>query len=152
MLKIETQPLFELSLTVEKPLTFGPTPYGERRWISVVEGSFEGPQLKGKVLPGGGDWLLLRHDGIVQQNVRIALQTEDGELIYMSYRGLRHGPEAVIERLNRGEEVDPSEYYFCMAPSFETGSKKYAWINGVVAVGSGQKTPTGVAYSVYKVS
>jgi len=106
--------LFTLSLTVDPNMTdVGETPYGRRRIAAVTGGAFEGEELKGTVLPSpGGDWLLLRRDGILQLDVRITLKTHDDHLIYMSYRGMRHGPAWVIEQLNKGERVDPSQYYF----------------------------------------
>jgi hypothetical protein len=69
----------------------------------------------------------------------------------MSYKGFRHGPAAVLDRLNRGETVDPSEYYFRTAPFFETASAKYAWLNGIVAVATGHRTASGPTYQVYEV-
>ena len=83
--------------------------------------------------------------------MRATLQTDDRHLIYMTYRGVRHGPPAAIERLNRGEPVDPSEYYFRTAPFFETGSPTYGWLNRIVAVATGERLPTGPVYTVYQV-
>ncbi|MFO1350664.1 MAG: DUF3237 domain-containing protein [Gammaproteobacteria bacterium] len=120
MLELKTEPLFTLTLQVEAPLQMlGKTPYGERRIAKVLGGEFAGPKLKGTALPGGGDWLLLRNDGVLQLDVRLILKTDDDALIYMTYRGLRYGPAAVMERLNRGDKVDPSEYYFRITPAFE---------------------------------
>jgi hypothetical protein len=103
------------------------------------------------VLDGGGDWLLLRRDAVLQLDVRITLETEDKHLIYMSYRGYRHGPKDVIERLNKGEVVDPRLYYFRATPYFETASEKYAWINGICAVATGERMPKGPSYNVFQV-
>jgi uncharacterized protein DUF3237 len=151
MAEIRTQLLFTIALKVGKLQTFGRTPFGERRIGIVDGGSFEGPKLKGIVLEGGSDWLLGRGDGVLQLDVRLTLKTDDDELIGMTYRGLRHGPAAVIDRLNRGETVDPSEYYFRTAPVFETASEKYAWLNRIIAVGTGQRLPQGPVYSVFEV-
>ena len=151
MSEIRTELLFTITLTVEKPQMIGRTPLGERRIVRVGGGHFEGPKLKGTVLPGGGDWILVRADGSTQLDVRLTLQTADEQLIYMTYRGIRHGPAAVIERLNRGENVDPSEYYFRTAPFFETGSATYAWINNIVSVATGRRLPEGPVYQVYQV-
>jgi hypothetical protein len=89
----------------------GATPRGTRRFYPAIGGSFEGPRLRGEVLPDGGDWLLLRPDGVLKQDVRITLKTDDGAFIYVRYAGMRHGPPEVIARLAQGETVDPSEYY-----------------------------------------
>jgi hypothetical protein len=95
--------------------------------------------------------LLLRNDGVLSLDVRITLETDDGHLIYMSYKGMRHGPKDVIDALNRGEKVDPSQYYFRMVPQFETSSDKYGWINRLVAVATGQREASGPTYTIYEV-
>ena len=134
MPEIKTELLFKIVLEVPSILDLGETPFGRRRIARVGGGTFEGPKMKGRVLDGGGDWLLLRRDGVLQLDVRQTLETDDKQHIYMTYRGYRHGPKDVIDRLNRGEAVDPSLYYFRTTPYFETGSEKYAWLNGICAV------------------
>jgi len=151
MTPIQTAPLFTLTLEVGPLQMLGRTPLGDRRIAQVRGGSFAGKRLNGKALPGGGDWILLRPDGAVQLDVRLTLQTDDDQLIYMTYRGFRHGPAPVIERLNRGEAVDPAEYYFRAAPFFETGSAKYDWLNRIVAVATGRRLASGPIYDVYEV-
>ena len=149
---IRTKPLLTMPIEVETPLQMvGKTPFGDRRIAKVTGGSFSGPELNGTVLPGGGDWLLMRADGVLQLDVRITLETDDGALIYMTYRGLRHGPEAVMERVNKGEDVDPSEYYFRIAPFFEAGTDKYDWLNRTLAIGTGHRLPAGPVYEIYQV-
>jgi hypothetical protein len=95
--------------------------------------------------------MLVDSEGVAHVDVRMALQTDDGEGIYMQYRGLRHGPPAVMARLERGEPVDPGEYYFRIVPFFETSSKKYAWLNRIVTVGVGHRLPDGPVYYVHEV-
>ena len=84
-------------------------------------------------------------------DVRLTLETDDAQLIYMTYRGLRHGPADVIARLNRGEPVDPASYYFRTTPVFETASTKYDWLNRVVSVATGRREASGPIYEVYEV-
>ena len=151
MAGIRTEHLFTVTITVDPLQMLGATPFGERRIAKITGGSFEGARLKGAILAGGGDWLLLRNDGVLQLDVRMTLETDDGALIYMTYRGLRHGPSEVIDRLNRGEAVDPSEYYFRTAPFFETGAEKYAWLNRIVSVATGRRAATGPTYEVFQV-
>jgi hypothetical protein len=151
MPEIKTELLFKIALEVPPPLDLGETPYGRRRIARVVGGSFEGPKMRGRVLDGGGDWLLLRRDGVLQLDVRIALETDDKQHIYMTYRGYRHGPKDVIDRLNKGEAVDPSLYYFRSTPYFETGSDRYAWLNGICAVATGSRQASGPIYHVFQV-
>ena len=94
--------LFKMSLEVAEPVQVGQTHAGNRRVIGVGGGVFEGPGLKGRVLPGGSDWIVVRRDGVLIQDVRIVLHTDDGHNVLMSYRGMRHGPELVIERVDNG--------------------------------------------------
>jgi hypothetical protein len=151
MAEITTRHIFTITLTVPEIQNLGKTPFGERRVAVDVGGSFTGPRLKGTVLRGGSDWILGRPDGCLQLDVRLTLKTDDGALIGMTYRGVRHGPAAVIERLNRGDKVDPAEYYFRCAPFFETSSEKYGWLNRVITVATGHRLPEGPIYDVFEV-
>jgi hypothetical protein len=151
MSEIKTELLFQITLDVLRISDLGNTPFGHRRIIEIEGGSFEGPKMRGRAMPGGGDWLLIRPDGGVQMDVRLILETDDEHLIYMNYRGIRHGPEEVIARLNAGDEVDPSEYYFRIAPFFETSSETYGWLNRIICVGTGHRKPSGPVYSVFEV-
>lgn len=151
MAEITTEALLTLTLEVPPPTNYGETPYGRRIIAAVTGGSFQGPKLRGTVMPGGGDWLLLRRDGVLQLDVRLGLRTDDDQLIYMTYKGFRHGPQAVIDRLNRGENVDPSEYYFRATPYFETASARYSWLNGICCIATGSRQATGPTYHVFQV-
>jgi hypothetical protein len=114
----------------------------------ITDGHFEGPRLHGKVLAGGGDWTLLRGDGVLELDLRVTLETDDGALIHMTSQGLRHGPADVIAALARGESVDPSSYYFRTLPRFETGHPKYDFLNRLLAVASGDRRPKGPIYTI----
>jgi hypothetical protein len=152
MAELRSQPLFNLQIQLHPLQELGLTPLGQRRIIPVSGGSFEGARLRGVILPhAGGDWLLVRSDGALQQDVRLTLQTDDGALSYMSYRGVRHSSPEVTARLARGERVDPTEYYLRTAPFFETAAPAYAWLNKIVAVGVGERRPNGAAYEVFEV-
>jgi len=151
MAELKSELLGELSVDLEEPQEVGATPHGVRRIYHVKGGTFEGPKLKGKVLPGGGDWLLLRPDGAGELDVRATMRTDDGHIIYVYYRGILHASPEVAQRLLRGEAADPSEYYFRTAPCFETASEKYGWLNRTVAVGIGKIAPNWVGYTVYAI-
>ncbi|MBV8511024.1 MAG: DUF3237 domain-containing protein [Xanthobacteraceae bacterium] len=151
MAEIKTTHLFSISLKVHEIQNLGQTPLGNRRVAVVEGGSFEGPKLKGTVLSGGSDWILARPDGSLQLDVRLTLKTHYGDLIGMTYRGFRHGPASTLDRLNRGENVDPSEYYFRAAPFFETASETYGWLNRIVTVATGHRLPDGPVYQVFEV-
>jgi len=148
---IRTEFLFAAKFAVDKPKILERTPFGTRIIAGVSGGSFEGPKLRGTVGPTGGDWILVRNDGAWQMDVRLTLVTDDDHLIYMTYRGVRHGPADVLAAIARGEVVDPSAYYFRNAPFFETGSDKYGWLNRIVTVGTGHRLPDGPLYEFYQV-
>lgn len=144
--------LYRSEVDIAPPISVGRQAIGERRIINITGGTFAGPRLSGVILPGGADWQIVRPDGITAVEARYTLQTDDGALIYVDNRGLRHGPEAVMERLAAGEVVDPSLYYFRTVPTFETGSKTYRWLNGVVAVAVGERHADQVMITVYEVT
>ena len=153
MAEVKTELLFEISIDLdfETMQHVGATPRGTRGIGYIKGGTFEGPQLRGEVPPGGGDWLLIRADGVRAPDVRLTLRTDDGDLVYMSYRGIYHIAPEILQRARSGEAVDPSEYYLRTTPVFETGSEKYGWLNRIVAVGIGKPTPPGVSYTVYAI-
>jgi hypothetical protein len=151
MLELRTNHLFTVTLTVGTMHNLGKTPLGDRRVAVVTGGRFEGAKMKGTVEEGGSDWILIRPDGALQLDVRLTLKTDDGALIGVRYSGFRHGPADVLDRLNRGESVDPSSYYFRIAPFFETSAPKYDRLNRVVGVGTGHRLPQGPVYDIYEV-
>ena len=148
---VRTRPLFVMRLDVRKLQIVGATPGAYRRVGVVFGGSFEGERLSGEVLDGGSDWQRVRNDGATTLNVRLVLQTKDDALISMAYQGVRHGPPDVVERIDQGEVVDPTSYYFRTAPFFETAAAQYDWLNRVVAVGVGHRQADGPIYSVFEV-
>lgn len=137
--ELKAELLMEFSADLDEGQEIGETPHGNRRIVYVTGGEFEGPKLKGQVLPGGGDWLLIRPDGAGELDVRATLRTDDGHLIYSSYRGIFHGG------------TDGGDLYFRTTPYFETASEKYGWLNRIVAVGVGTFTGSRVSYKVYEI-
>jgi hypothetical protein len=148
---MDLRPLMTMQVTVEGPQAIGAVPKGKRVTAPVTGGSFEGARLRGKVLPGSSDWTLLRSDGVLELDLRLTLETDDGALIHMASFGLRHGPAEVLAAIARGEAVDPSSYYFRTTLRFETGHPKYAFLNKLLALASGDRRPTGPIYSIYEV-
>jgi hypothetical protein len=148
---VRTRPLFVMHLNVRPLVIVGATPGVNRRVGLVPSGSFEGDRLFGQVIDGGSDWQAVRSDGSTTLDVRLVMKTGDDAIIAMTYRGMRHGPPDVIERMERGEVVDPASYYFRIIPMFETGATAYDWLNRVLAVGIGHRRPDGPVYSVFEV-
>ncbi len=140
--------LMTLQVEVAGTQKIGAVPHGTRVTALIASGQFEGPRLRGRVLPGGGDWTLLRPDGVLELDLRLTLETDDGALIHLTSFGLRHGPPDVMEALARGESVDPSTYYFRTTPRFETGHPKYAFLNRLLSVSSGDRRAAGPIYTI----
>lgn len=146
---LKTEFLCELSADLEPPQDVG-GPHGRRIFI-VTGGSFEGPRLRGELLPGGGDWLFGGADGAGELDVRATLRTHDGALIYARYPGVIVLPRDAIAAFGRGEQVGPEGIYFRTTPRFETGAEAYAWLNTTVAIGVGAAAPNRVMYRIYAV-
>jgi hypothetical protein len=149
---MNTRLLMTLYVTVATPQTIGAVPHGARRTVPLTGGDFEGPRLRGSVLPGGSaDWLLLRADGVLEMDLRATLRTDDGALISMKSFGLRHGPPEVLAAIGRGETVDPATYYFRTTPRFQTAHPRYEFLNHLVAVASGDRRAQGPIYIIHEV-
>jgi hypothetical protein len=143
--------LMTLQVVVGPAQKIGAAPHGVRAATAIVAGTFEGPRVRGKVLPGGGDWTLLRSDGVLELDLRVTLETDDGALIYMTSFGVRHGPPDVLAALSRGEAVDPSAYYFRTTPRFETSAPQYAFLNRLIAIASGDRRANGPTYTIEEI-
>ncbi|HEX9104444.1 MAG TPA: DUF3237 domain-containing protein [Polyangia bacterium] len=140
-----------LQVFVAPPQKLGAAPHGTRVIAPITGGTFEGPRLRGEVLAGGGDWTLLRSDAVLELDLRLTLQTDDGALLYLSSFGLRHGPPDVLAALARGEAVDPSAYYFRTTPKLETSAPQYAFLNRLVAIASGDRRSSGPIYTIEEI-
>jgi hypothetical protein len=151
MTTIRLQPIFIFQIEVKPPSIVGATPGHDRRIGEISGGRFEGERLRGKILSGGSDWQSLRADGTITLNVRLVMQTDDGALIGMTYLGMRHGPKEVLDRIGRGEKVNPTEYYMRATPYYETASEKYGWLNRIVSVAYGHRMAGGAIYQVFEV-
>ena len=151
MQEIRTTHLFSMKALVSDVQTIGETPDGYRRVGLVTGGTFEGPKLRGQILPGGADWQILHADGSALLDVRIVLETDDEATIGMIYRGVRHGPPDILAKVNAFEEVDSSLYYFRTSASFETAPPKYHWLNYIIAVGTGERPPEGPIHHLFEV-
>jgi hypothetical protein len=153
MRPLRSEFLFHLDLQVNpQPLAVGEVPLGQRRITLITGGTFEGPRLRGRVVPGANAaWVVVRRDDVVQLEVRLTLQTDDGGWIYMTYPGIGHGSADVMHQVNTGHAARPEDYYFRILPLFETSAPAYAWLNKLVAVGTGERAASGPNYDVYAV-
>jgi len=148
---LQTRPLFTMTVAVETTHAPGGPDGAGLRVANISGGSFTGDRLRGTILPGGIDWLTARGDGVTLLDARFVLQTDDGAPIAMAFTGKRHGPADVMAALARGEAVDPASYYLRIAPTFSTADPRYAWLNGVLAVGTGDRRPEGPVYQIHEI-
>jgi hypothetical protein len=148
---LSEKPILTIHAVLAGILKLGATPYGERRIINIEGGTVEGPKLKGRILPGGADWQIVRTDGVVDLRARYTVETETGGQILVNSEGLRHGPPEVMARLARDETVDPALYYFRALMRFETADPAAAWLNRILALASGSRENQAVRLDVYEV-
>jgi hypothetical protein len=129
---MNSRPLMLLRLVTSATEAIGPTPHGELSVFPVTGGSFEGDRLRGKVVAGGGDWVTVRADGTFELDLRVTLETDDGALIHMTFTGVR----------------DDTNHYLRILPRFETAAPKYAFLNRLLAVGTGEIRPDGPVHAI----
>lgn len=146
---MKLEPLMTYRAELRPPVEVGAGPLGHRRIVDVSGGTFEGPRLRGRILPSGADWLLIGADGFGRLDVRATFETEDGAFFYVRYRGVLELNEKVVAALEGRAEMDYGDAYFVTQPVFETGDPRYAWLNTVVAVGEGRVLPGAVEYCVH---
>ena len=152
--EIATAHLFDMLVDLNPKLDFGQGPSGQRVLFGSAGGHFEGPTLRGEVLPGGGDWTLFRPNGVMALDVRLTLRTHDDALVHMTYGGRWVTPPELRREMAdpvKRYQIDHARYYFRTNPLFETGAERYAWLNDIVCVGSGYLIPGGIAYRVSRV-
>ena len=138
--------------SILKPLVeIGHGPFGNRAFVEVTGGTVEGNRLTGKVLTGGGDWVLIAPDGFARIDVRVQFLTDDGACLYVQYNGLLQMNQKFTDALAKGASTDYGDQYFRITPRFETGDPRYAWLNQSVFVAEGRLGPGRVEYKVYRV-
>ena len=151
MLELKSTYIGELKIEVTGTYMLGGTPLGQRRLDRLDKGHFKGPKIQAEIMAGGMDLLLGGSDGAVRPDVRLVLKLDDGETLLIVYRGVRHGTPKVMERIAKGEQVPPNEYYLRTGLVFETASRKYDWMNRIVGVGVGRRAPGAAIYDVFEI-
>jgi Protein of unknown function (DUF3237) len=143
--------LMQVIARLDDPLVLADAPLGTRRILYASGGTFSGPDLEGQLLPGGGDWVLMRRDGVAELDIRLALSTGDAQLIYLRANGIFHASPQIGARIRSGEEIDPAAYYFRTSVAFETGAEKYGRLNRLLAIGIGRRTATGMVTDIFAI-
>ncbi len=143
---------FDLHLELGKPVDVGKIgSVGNRRVVSVLGGTLQGPGLKGKIQPGA-DYQIIRPDGFTEIDAHYVVQMENADLIYINNRGMRHGPPEVLAKLNAGEKVDQSLIYFRTVVDVETAAPSLQWMAKMIFVGVGERLPNEALIHVYRVN
>jgi hypothetical protein len=152
MQELESEFLFRLELRLGDANS-AISEFGERGLCPITSGTINGKDISGKVQPGGSDWFFTRADGLTEADIRLMLLTDDGESIAMFYSGILTGKDAVVSALMSGESLTPDVYSLRQAARFHTGSKKYSWLNQLIAIGIGEISvdPYGVNYDFYRI-
>ena len=148
---IQMKFIFKAHIKVASPIEIGDAGKGIRRVIPIIGGEFEGEGFRGKVMPGGADYQLIRYDGVTELLAHYTIETEDGVPIYVINKGYRHGPKEIIDKIIAGGEVPEGSYYFKTSPSFETGNEKYNFLNRTIIVGEGIRRPSEIQVTFYGV-
>jgi uncharacterized protein DUF3237 len=144
--------VFGLKARLGEMVVIGESPEGLRRMIPIVDGTFDGVNIRGEVLGGGADWQYVRGDGVTIAEAVYLLKATDGTLIQIRNRGVRHGSPEVIQRLTEGEHVDPAEYYFRASPTFLVSPGPHDWLNKNVFVATGARYAREIELWFYRVS
>jgi hypothetical protein len=153
MIKPGLEFVYEAGGDLEAPRQIGETYDGARRIIPIVAGGYvKGPLISGKLMGNSADWQLTRPDGVTVADAIYAIETDDGVLIQIRNKGLRHGPPEVMARLVAGEEVDPAEYYFRTVPEFIAPKGPYDWLNKSIFVCAGARYANAIKLFVWRVT
>ncbi|KPF54996.1 hypothetical protein IP65_09590 [Novosphingobium sp. AAP1] len=132
---------FQIRIELGERLRYGPTYWGfDRGYVGVLGGTVTGPRFSGKVIPhSGGDWPTIRPDNSVRFDARYLLQADDGTIVALHNTGIRHADKAVLDRMQRYEHVDPSEYYMGLTPRFEAPEGPHEWLSQTIFVGKADR-------------
>jgi hypothetical protein len=149
--ELRTQYAFTITARIGEVTNAGDLGHGVRRIIPIVGGEVRGEKVNGKVLPFGADFQIIHPNELIDLEARYAFETDDGAVVYVENKGIRFGPVELLERLKRGEPVNPKLIYFRTVPKFETGHEKYRWLMQHIFVASAARHPDRVVIDVHMV-
>jgi len=149
--QLATRYVFSLSIKIGAPIVAGDTGHGVRRIIPILGGELSGEGMKGTIFPFGADFQTIRPNGFTEVEAKYAFEMDDGAVVYTENVGIRFGPKEQLDRIARGEIVDPALIYFRSVPKFETGSAKYRWLMENLFIGVGARHPDRVVIDVHQV-
>ena len=148
---LRTKYVFSLAIKVGTPIVAGDLGHGVRRIIPILGGEVFGPGIKGTIFPCGADFQIIRPNGLTELEAKYGFEMDDGAIVYIENVGIRFGPKAMLDRIAKGETVDPALIYFRSVPKFETGAEKYRWLMQNLFIGVGARHPDRVEIDVHQV-
>jgi hypothetical protein len=149
--ELHTKYVFTITALIGPVTTAGEVGHGVRRIIPIIGGEVRGEDVNGKVLAFGADFQVIRPNELIDLEARYAFETDDGATVYVENRGIRFGPVELLQKLRRGEAVDPKLIYFRTVPKFETGDEKYRWLMRHIFVASAARHADRVVIDVHMV-
>jgi hypothetical protein len=149
--QLATKYVFTLTVRIGEVTSAGETGHGVRRIIPILGGEVRGAEVNGKICAFGADFQIIRPNELIELEAKYAFETDDGAVVYVENKGLRFGPVELLQKLKRGEPVDPALIYFRTVPKFETGSDKYRWLMQNLFIGSAARHADRVVIDVHQV-
>ncbi|MBR1271733.1 DUF3237 domain-containing protein [Bradyrhizobium sp. AUGA SZCCT0222] len=149
--QLETKYVFTLTVRIGEVTSAGETGHGVRRIIPILGGEVRGEGVNGKICAFGADFQIIRPNELIELEAKYAFETDDGATVYVENKGLRFGPVDLLQKLKRGEPVDPRLIYFRTVPKFETGHEKYRWLMENLFIGSAARHTDRVVIDVHQV-
>ena len=148
---LQTRYVFSLAIQIGASIVAGDFGHGVRRIIPILGGEVRGPGVHGTIFPCGADFQTIRPNGFTELEAKYAFEMDDGAIVYIDNVGIRFGPKELLDRITKGESVDPALIYFRSVPKFETGHEKYRWLMENLFVGVGARHPDRVELDVHQV-
>ena len=148
---LETEYVFTITARIGEVVSAGELGHGVRRIIPIIGGEVKGEKVNGRVLPFGADFQIIRPNEFIDLEAKYAFETDDGAVVYVENKGIRFGPVELLQKLKRGEPVDPKLIYFRTVPKFETGAEKYRWLMQHIFVASAVRHADRVVIDVHQV-
>lgn len=148
---LQTKYVFSLAIKIGTPIVAGDIGHGVRRIIPILGGEVRGEGMRGAIFPVGADFQTIRPNGFTELEARYVFEIDDGAIVYIENTGIRFGPKALLDRIAKGEIVDPGQIYFRSVPKFETGAENYRWLMENLFIGVGARHPDRVEIDVHQV-
>src|SRR5437762_10621108 len=148
---LQTKYVFTITAYIGEVTTAGEIGHGVRRIIPITGGTVKGDDINGKLCPFGADFHVIRPNELIELEAKYAFETDDGAVVYVENKGLRFGPVELLQKLKRGEPVDPTLIYCRTVPRFETGAAKYRWLMENLFIGSAARHADRVVIDVHQV-